>query len=227
MNDQRSSAVIRRPHLSEAVAGRLRASIMTGELRPGEFIRLDDTAADLGVSVTPVREALLTLRGEGMVEAVPHRGYVVAPLSRSDIADIFWLQARVATELASAAAAHITPEQIDTLDELNDALRRAPDPTSISVAEFEFHRFFNHVADRPKLAWFLLHASRYLPHELFAADPLWHQPTVESHTRLIAALRKDDVDEVIAQTQVQFTDAAQRLIAHLEGVGMWKDAARQ
>lgn len=53
---------IRRPQLSEEVAGRLRAAIMTGDLRPGEYIRMDETAAQLGVSVTPVREALLTLR---------------------------------------------------------------------------------------------------------------------------------------------------------------------
>lgn len=70
---------VRREQLSEQVAARLRTDIMTGVLRPGTFIRLDETAAELGVSITPVREALRTLRGEGMVQLEPHRGHVVVP----------------------------------------------------------------------------------------------------------------------------------------------------
>ena len=88
---------------------------MSGALRPGTFIRLDETAAKLGVSVTPVREALLKLRGEGMVQLEPHRGHVVLPLSRQDIDDIFWLQATIAKELAATAAQHITDAEIDDL----------------------------------------------------------------------------------------------------------------
>ena len=57
--------------MSEDVANHVRNLIMSGSVRPGEFVRLDETAADLGVSVTPVREALVALRGEGMVELVP------------------------------------------------------------------------------------------------------------------------------------------------------------
>jgi DNA-binding GntR family transcriptional regulator len=192
---------------------------MTGELRAGEYIRMDETAAQLGVSVTPVREALLTLRGEGLVSAVPHRGYAVASMSRADIKDIFALQAHLAVELAKTAAECITPEQIDTLAELNDALRNADSPESISFSEFEFHRFLNHVADRPKLAWFLLQATRYTPHPLFASDPAWARYAVETHDKLIAALRAGDTAEVIAQTEVQFIDGARRLIEYLDRAG--------
>ncbi|AKP60390.1 HTH-type transcriptional regulator YdhC [Mycobacteroides abscessus subsp. bolletii] len=212
---------IRRPQLSEEVAGRLRAAIMTGDLRPGEYIRMDETAAQLGVSVTPVREALLTLRGEGMVDAVPHRGYAVAALSRKDVEDIFALQSHLAVELAKAAAARITPEQADALAELNDALRNATSPDQVIWAEFEFHRLLNHVADRPKLAWFLLQAVRYTPHQLFAEDASWIVPTTETHDKLIAALRVGDIAEVIAQTEVQFVDGARRLIEYLDRTGMW------
>ena len=63
----RPRRAVRREQLSDEVAARLRTDIMTGTLRPGTFIRLDETAAALGVSITPVREALRTLRGEGMV----------------------------------------------------------------------------------------------------------------------------------------------------------------
>src|SRR6202453_4979716 len=96
----RSRRSLRRAQLSDEVAGHLRAAIMSGHLRPGTFIRLDETAARLGVSITPVREALLKLRGEGMVKLEPHRGHVVLPLTRQDIEDIFWLTATIARELA-------------------------------------------------------------------------------------------------------------------------------
>jgi len=65
-----------RPQLADEVATALRERIMSGDLRPGARIRLEEVAAQLGVSITPVREALLTLRGEDMVELQPRRGYV-------------------------------------------------------------------------------------------------------------------------------------------------------
>ena len=60
---------MRRMQLTDEVAADLRSRILTGQVRPGAFIRLDDVAAELGCSVTPVREALVTLRGEGLVRS--------------------------------------------------------------------------------------------------------------------------------------------------------------
>lgn len=145
---------------------------MTGVLRPGTFIRLDETAATLGVSITPVREALRTLRGEGMVQLEPHRGHVVVPLSRTDVEDIFWLQATIARELAATVVERITDEQIDELERLNGELAEAvgqQDHELISSAEFAFHRAFNHASGRIKLAWFLLHVARYLPALIYSS----------------------------------------------------------
>ncbi len=142
----------------------LRADIMTGTLRPGTFIRLDETAAALGVSITPVREALRTLRGEGMVQLEPHRGHVVVPLTRGDIEDIFWLQATIAKELAATAAERITDVEIDELERLNEGLATAVgrgDPEDIVAAEFVFHRALNRV-DRPDQAGLVPVACRAL-----------------------------------------------------------------
>src|SRR3954471_3566328 len=142
----RRRRAVRREQMSDEVAGHLRAAIMSGTLLPGTFIRLDETAAALGVSITPVREALRTLRGEGMVLLEPHRGHVVAPLSRRDVEDIFWLQATIAKELAGTAAERITDAQIEELERLNDALAAAVesgDAEEVAAAEFAFHRAFN------------------------------------------------------------------------------------
>ncbi len=217
-------AIGRREQLSDEVAAHLRAAIMSGTLRPGTFVRLDETAARLGVSITPVREALRTLRGEGMVQLEPNRGHVVSPFTRDDIADIFWLQATIATEISASAATRITDAEIDELSRLTDALAEAVttgDAEAISMAEFTFHRAFNRSAGRIKLAWFLLHAARYLPPNLYAADPAWGADAVANHRDLVEALRRRDVDEVVRLTRSQFSDGARRLTGRLDELGLW------
>lgn len=197
---------------------------MSGTLRPGTFIRLDETAAELGVSITPVREALLKLRGEGMVQLEPHRGHVVLPLTRQDIDDIFWLQATIAKELAAAATMRITDVEIEELDHINAALATAVvagDAENIASLEFSFHRVFNQASRRIKLAWFLLNAARYMPAQVFAADPHWGAATVDNHRQLIAALRRRDSAAVIEHTVWQFTDAARRLSRTLDANGIF------
>ncbi|MGH3642347.1 MAG: GntR family transcriptional regulator [Mycobacterium sp.] len=214
----------RREQLSDEVAGYLRVGIMSGALRPGTFIRLDETAAELGTSITPVREALRTLRGEGMVQLEPHRGHVVSAFTRGDIEDIFWLQAVIAGQLARSAAERITDDEIDELEHLAEAVAGAierRDTVEVADAEFAFHRVFNRASGRIKLAWFLLHAARYLPPHIYANDPEWGRHTVANRRELIAALRRHDVETVVRLTDVQFTDGAQRLTARLDELGLW------
>ncbi|GLP73026.1 GntR family transcriptional regulator [Mycobacterium antarcticum] len=214
----------RREQLSDEVAGHLRVRIMSGALRPGAFIRLDETAATLGVSITPVREALRTLRGEGMVQLEPHRGHVVSAFTRGDIEDIFWLQAVIAGQLARSAAERVTDDQIDELERLAataaDAIARQH-TVDVVDAEFAFHRAFNRASGRIKLAWFLLHAARYLPPHIYANDPQWGHHSVVNRREMIAALRRRDVETVVRLTDAQFTDGARRLTARLDELGLW------
>jgi DNA-binding GntR family transcriptional regulator len=202
---------------------------MSGKLRPGTYIRLDETAAELGVSVTPVREALLKLRGEGMVQLEPHRGHFVLPLTRQDVNDIFWLQATIARELAASATHLITDAQIGELDHIKDALAAAVESgpgsdnaETIATLEFAFYRVFNHASGRIKLAWFLLNAARYMPAVIYAADPQWGVATVDHHRQLIAALRRRDTAAVVEHTVWQFTDAARRLTDMLDDAGIFE-----
>jgi DNA-binding GntR family transcriptional regulator len=223
-SEPRRRRPLRRAQLSDEVAGHLRTAIMSGTLRPGTFIRLDETAAQLGVSITPVREALLKLRGEGMVQLEPHRGHVVLPLTRQDIDDIFWLQSTIARELAATATERITERDIAELERINDLLATAVsggDAEAIASLEFSFHRVFNQASGRIKLAWFLLNAARYMPAQLYAADPLWGESTVDNHRRLIAALRDRDAVAVVEHTVWQFTDAARRLTDTLDRTGIF------
>src|ERR1700758_4619951 len=220
----RTPRPLRRAEVPDEVAAPLRAAIMSGTLRPGTFIRLDETAAELGVSITPVREALLRLRGADMVQLEPHRGHIVLPLTRQDIQDIFWLQATIAKELAAAATDHITDAGIDELAKINDSLAEAigsGDPETIAGIEFAFHRVFNQASGRIKLAWFLLNAARYMPVRVYAADPDWGVAAVDHHRQVIAALRRRDADAVIEHTVLQVPDAAQRLSKMLDRTGIF------
>lgn len=202
----------------------LRHKIMTAELAPGTPILMDEVAAELGVSVTPVREALLTLRGDGMVDAAPRRSYVVGALSRVDVEDVFWLQGQAATRIARRTALVIDDEQLAALAAANERLRQASalgGTSAVTEAEFDFHRAHNKVSGATKLAWFLQSATRYTPHQMYAADPEWAQVALASHDALIAAYRDRDADAAAAALELQFTDGAARLVAHLETAGIW------
>ncbi|MBM7367008.1 GntR family transcriptional regulator [Gordonia hydrophobica] len=222
-----SSQLRNRPQLSDEVASILRHRIMTAELLPRDRIRIDETAAALGISVTPVREALLTLRGEGMVLLAPHRGYEVARLTRTDVDDIFWLQGEIAARIARRTAAAITVAQIDELAWANAQFRsaaRSGDRATLTRAEHEFHRAHNQFSDSSKLSWMLLHTTRYTPHEMYASDPEWSAVTADRHDELVAAYRAGDADAAADCIRREFTDGAERLIAHLSQTDIWRDA---
>ncbi|HVV14090.1 GntR family transcriptional regulator [Amycolatopsis sp.] len=222
----RTAGLPRRPQLADEVAAHLRNLIMSGEVRPGEFLRLDQVAAELGVSVTPVREALAVLRGEDMVELEPHRGFVVAPLSRLDVEDMFGLQADLATTLFGRAAEHLAADDLDELERMNEELAEAanrPDPAELERLEYDFHRAINRAAHSRKLSWFLRSATVYLPRHFYSSDAEWRDLTVSAHRKILRALRKGDTAAGGVEMHRHVTESGARLIAHLEKTGLWRE----
>ena len=214
----------RREQLADEVAAQLRADIMAGVLRPGSFIRLDDTAAQFGVSITPVREALRTLRSEGMVQLEPHRGHVVSPFTRADVEDVFWLQATIAVRLVRSAVERITDAELDELEGLTDEFAEAighSDADGVVDAVFSFFRTLNRAAGRVKLAWFLLHAARCLPSLVYADNHEWGTRAVANQRELVAALRRRDSEAAVRLTRALFTDSARHLTERLDELGIW------
>jgi len=210
-----------RPQLSDEVAAHLREAIMSGALLPGQFVRLDAIAAELGVSVTPVREALLALRGEDMVELEPRRGFVVSPLSRQDVEDMFRLQADLAAQLVGRATELIGDEQLRHVEQVAQELAVAQGHHELSALEYEFHRLVNRSAASRKLARFLDMASRYVPARVYTADPQWRIQVVSDHAELLDALRSRDPDAASAAVLRHVRDGERRLLRHLDAVGMW------
>ena len=92
--------------LPELVYRELRKAILNGVFSPGQMLRQEEVASRLGVSRSPLREALPRLEAEGMVTLQPRRGYAVAVLDPDEIAEAFDLRALLETELARHAIAN-------------------------------------------------------------------------------------------------------------------------
>src|SRR5690349_11568762 len=106
--------------LTHQVVQTLRSAIISGRLRPGEFIRIGAAAEALGVSATPIREALVTLRGDGFVELLPNRGFRVSAFSRRDIEDAYLVHEFIAGELAARSAVVMSDDDVKRLQDLQD-----------------------------------------------------------------------------------------------------------
>lgn len=96
----------------------IREKILSGELKQGDELREVTIGQELGVSRTPVREALRQLELEGLVEIIPNRGAYVIGITAKDIEDIYRMRSLLEGLCAKYAVGHITKEQLDELEEV-------------------------------------------------------------------------------------------------------------
>jgi DNA-binding GntR family transcriptional regulator len=210
-----------RGQLSNEVAAYVRELIMSGNLRPGDFIRQERIADELELSATPVREGLLSLRGEGFVELKPRRGFVVAPLSASDVRDLFTAQALLAGELVSRAVVRMGPDDLRGLTEVHEALRKAAADGNGALVEslnHDFHRRINTAADSPRLAWMLSISTRFAPRRFFATIPGWSKASANDHAAIIEAITAGDAATARAAMMQHIENAGKLLAANFESV---------
>jgi DNA-binding GntR family transcriptional regulator len=221
------------PALPDRVALLLRDRILSGELPPGTFLRVDRLGEDFGVSQTPVREALQSLRADDMVRALPRRGYVVAPLTRGDVADLFAAQAHLTGELAARAAAAVGPDGVAVLRGHDDEVGRlsaacgssgGDGETGLALAHAEhgFHAAVNRVAGSRKLAWLAGCAERYLPPRFYTSSAAWRSATARSHTELLGAFADGDAERARHAMSRHVLDGRDLLLAHLDARGFFE-----
>jgi DNA-binding GntR family transcriptional regulator len=207
-----------RPQLSEDVARYVRKRIFDGTYSAGEYVRLEQLAAELGISVTPVREALFELRAEGLLAQQPRRGFVVLPVTGRDLADVANVQAHVGGELAARAAINIGEGKLRELKAIQVLLEEAyanDDGERAVRLNHEFHRAINVAADSPKLAQVMSQITRYAPESVFPTIAGWPDQSIKDHRRVLAALEKHD-DELARKAMSEHLAAgAAPLIDHL------------
>ena len=170
-------------------AGELRDRILTGRLRPGDRLDLDQITAEFGISRTPVREALLELSYEGLVTVTPRSGISVVGITPHDAVDNFAILATLVGKAAEWATTRMSTSQLAELRRLAEAIDDAPD---VVAANWAFHRALNLAAGSPRLLTYLRQAVRVVPTNYFELFPEQEQRSREDHAALLEAIEGMD-----------------------------------
>jgi GntR family colanic acid and biofilm gene transcriptional regulator len=207
-------------NLSEQAKAAIKRSMMTGALRPGQRLLLRSVASDLGISVTPVREALLQLVAEHALALDQSRTIVVPTLTRQAFAEVSDLRLDLEIRAAKAAAGRMTPAQIDQLEVQHRKLlsaKNAGNYRETCLHNEQFHFALYRAADLPMLVRLIeilwLQIGPALSH---LYDPA--VPTADGHhghDDIILGLRTGDCNLVVAGLSRDLLDNAAILAERL------------
>lgn len=214
--------------MGDAVATAIRNRILTGEVHYGQVLRLAPLAAELDMSITPVREALLRLAQDGWVSHVPNRGFRVQPIHRDDVADTYFIWATVEGELAARATSKATQEGVHRLREVDQQLHDLNDHHGELAIELnsQLHAQVHAMASAPKLLWFASAARRHVPLHLDAAFysvPGWKEINRYGHTPIIDAVAEGDGARAQALMADHFRSTGDLLLTWLDSLDFWAD----
>lgn len=209
---------LKRPRLlTEVVGERLREAIIQGDLKLGEQVSEAQLALRMGVSKTPVREALLRLKTEGLVEIHPQRGTFVFRLSASEVAHLCRFRAMVETEALREAMgnqqAALTKRLSGYVKEMK-AAERTKDLAALARVDMEFHWAFLALCDND----YLRASYELLRYQLIALrhrSPITN--AVPSHQILVEAVAGGNANEAVALLREHVLENEPRYLAACDG----------
>ncbi|MEO1226574.1 MAG: GntR family transcriptional regulator [Pseudomonadota bacterium] len=180
----------------------VRRGILDGRLAPGERLKEEDLAQEIGVSRTPIREALRRLDLEGLLSFVPNQGARVADWADQDIEEIFSLRALLESHAAGLAAQRMTPDALDRLRDLATRMEQlvasgdGSPSDALTEANSDFHHLIQEVAGNRRLAAMINNLMempvivntfrRYRPADL--------RRSASHHIEMVAAFENRDAD---------------------------------
>ncbi len=200
----------------------LRDRILTGRLRRGDRLDLDRLTAEFGISRTPVREALLELSYEGLVEITPRSAVTVVGVSAEDAVDNFAILAALAGKAAEMATSRIAAPELEELRELAAAIDTSND---VVAANRGFHRALNFAARSPRLITYLRQAVRVVPGNYFELFPEQEQRSRREHAALLDAMERGDGAAARAIAEAHVLVAGEALGGWLAETGPGASAA--
>lgn len=183
--------------LRDVVFNTLRQAILRGELQPGERLMEIQLANKLGVSRTPIREAIRKLELEGLVLMVPRKGAEVAEITEKSLNDVLEVRGALEELAVDLACQKITLEQIEELKyaakEFEEALHTG-DVTVYAEADVKFHDIIYLATDNQKLVQLLynLREQMYRYRVEYLKRKEVHQTLLEEHQYIIECIEKRD-----------------------------------
>ena len=184
-------AILRTRSRGDFVYESLRDAISEGRIACGERVREEEIARNLGVSRTPVREALLELSYEGLVSITPRSGMAVVGITPEDAVDNFAILAALAGKGAEMATRRITSEELQALRDVAATVHGDGD---VVAANQRFHRAINLAARSPRLLTYMRQAVRVVPGNYFELFPEQEERSRHEHAALLNAMERGDAD---------------------------------
>jgi DNA-binding GntR family transcriptional regulator len=223
--EQGPQLTLSRPILNDTIAQVIREDIFSGRLRPGERVNQEELAERLGVSRLPVREALILLKSEGLVDSIPHRGTFVHAITPDDIRDHYTVFGLVAGVAVERAASRLSGDDLAAIRKAYEHTReRHNDASSLQRANFEFHRLINRAGASQRLRFHLLLLTKTIPWEFFAARYEWQTRAQDDHRNLLAALEQHDGSLAAELMRSHLRRSGDFAVRVLEEVGFWNEA---
>ena len=186
--------------LRDVVFNTLRKAILRGELKPGERLMEIQLANKLGVSRTPIREAIRKLELEGLVLMIPRKGAEVAQITEKNMQDV--LEVRKALEELSVqlACERITAEQVEEMKMAAEDFRKvlkSGDVTKIAEADLKFHDIIFAATNNQRLITLLnnLREQMYRFRVEYLKQKECYPQLLEEHDKLIALISGGEVEE--------------------------------
>ena len=217
--------------LREVVCESLRDAIRRGILQPGERIMESQLAEELGVSRTPVREAIRKLELEGYVVMMPRRGTYVANMSIRDINEIFEIRTALESLSNGLAAEHITDDELEHLQRLLVIIGeniKSGNMDKIVDTDIEFHDLLYHAARNGRLVGIISNLRDQLTRfrTLSMSYPGRLEATLEEHKAIVEAIAAGDGKAARKAAEKHMENSEKTLLKAMDAIKAKKDAKK-
>lgn len=218
--------------LREVVFETIREAIISGHLRPGERLMEVQLAEEMGVSRTPVREAIRKLELEGFLIMMPRKGAYVAGISLKDITDVFEIRAALDSFAAGLAAERITEEELNSLERsLFFVVESAGqnDLDGIVHTDTDFHDIIYKASRNERLIQIVNNLREQIQRfrTTSLAFPGRMQIAVDEHRRIVEAISERNVALARALAQEHIENAENSMLEALESSDQWTEIIRK